>query len=264
MIQSVDRAARLLKALAGNPGRLGVSELSVRLELAKGTVHGLLRTLKAHGFVEQDGETGKYQLGPALVQLSNRYLDLNEIRSRSLAWSELLAIRTNEAVRIGAPHGSNILVVHHVFRPDSSLQILEVGALLPLHASAPGKAVLAYLPDQVRDGLTADGLPKLTGHTLSTPASLRQDLEAVVGRRYAVEREEAILGEAGIAAPLFDRRGEVVGAVGIAGPRERLLGKRREPALAELVIEAARGISRDLGADRWPPGAREPAMSDSP
>src|ERR671937_2737630 len=104
MIQSVDRAIRIMKALAGGPGRLGVSELSARLGLAKGTVHGLLRTLQEHGLVEQHPDSDKYQLGPALLQLSNRFLDLNELRSRSLAWSELLATQTREAARAGAPH----------------------------------------------------------------------------------------------------------------------------------------------------------------
>ena len=252
MIQSVDRAARILRALAGGPGRLGVSELSSRLGLAKGTVHGLLRTLQANGLVEQHPDSDKYQLGPALLQLSNRYLDLNELRSRALAWSELLASETSEAVRVGAPHGDAVLIVHHVFRPDTSLQILEVGALLPLHATALGKAVLAYLPEAEQSGLLADGLPKLTGQTLATPAALRREVEAVRGRGYAVEREEAVLGEAGLAAPIFDRQGETIGAVGVAGPRERLLAKGRESVLAEAVVQAARGISRDLGAPRWP------------
>src|SRR5436305_12421818 len=131
VIQSVDRAARILKTLAGG-GRLGVSELSARLGLAKGTVHGLLRTLHDHGLVEQHSDSDKYQLGPALLELSNRYLDLNELRSRSLAWSELLTSKASEATRVGAQHGNGILVVHHVFRPDATLQILEVGSLLPL------------------------------------------------------------------------------------------------------------------------------------
>ena len=69
MIQSVDRSIRILKTLAAGPGRLGVSELSERLGLAKGTVHGLLRTLQAHGLVEQHADSDKYQLGPELLQL---------------------------------------------------------------------------------------------------------------------------------------------------------------------------------------------------
>jgi len=253
MIQSVDRAARILRALAGGPGRLGVSELAERLGLAKTTVHGLLRTLHDHGLVEQDPDSDKYQLGPQLLRLSNRYLDLNELRARSLAWSELLSTRTGEAVRVSVPYGDGVLVVHHVFRPDTSLQILEVGAVLPMHATALGKAVLAYLSDAERKDVLDAGLPKLTGRTISTSTALARELENVRERGYAVEREEAVLGETGIAAPIFGRMGVVVGGIGVAAPSERLSGKAREGAVATAVGEAARSISRDLGAQRWPP-----------
>jgi DNA-binding IclR family transcriptional regulator len=251
VIQSVDRAIRILKALSAGPGRLGVSELSDRLGLAKGTVHGLLRTLQDHGLVEQHRDSDKYQLGPQLLQLSTRYLDLSELRSRSLAWSELLATRAEEAVRVGVPHGDGMLVVHHVFRPDSSLQILEVGSVLPLHATALGKAVLAF-DDDVRRDVLQEKLAKLTGQTLSAPAALERELDATRERGYALEKEEAVIGEAGIAAPIFDRQSLAVGAVGVAGPRERVLKRGRERSLANAVLEAARGISRDLGAPRWP------------
>jgi DNA-binding IclR family transcriptional regulator len=252
MIQSVDRAVRILKTLAGGPGRLGVSELSDRLGLAKGTVHGLLRTLQAHGLVEQHPDSDKYQLGPQLLQLSNHYLDLSELRSRSLAYSEALAGRADEAVRVGAFHGDGMLVVHHVFRPDTSLQILEVGSLLPLHATALGKAVLAYLDEEVRADLVGANPPRLTGQTLVTAAALGRDLDAVRTRGYALEKEEAVLGEGGVAAPIFDRHSDAVGAIGVVGPRERVLARGREKKLGTAVIEAARGISRELGASRWP------------
>jgi DNA-binding IclR family transcriptional regulator len=251
-IQSVDRAVRILKALGEHPGRLGLSDLAERVGLAKTTVHGLLRTLQDHGLVEQHADSDKYQLGPELLQLGNSYLDLNELRSRSLAWSELLATRAGEAVRVGVPHSGSALVVHHVFRPDTSLQVLEVGALLPLHATALGKAVLAYLDDDYVADLVAEGLPRLTGHTHVSGAALRRELAAVRELGYAVEREEALLGEGGLAAPIFDRRTEAIGAVGVAGPKERVLKRSRVPELATLVTEAARGISRDLGAPRWP------------
>ena len=251
-IQSVDRAVRILKALGEHPGRLGLGDLSERVGLAKTTVHGLLRTLQEHGLVEQHADSDKYQLGPELLQLGNSYLDLSELRSRGLAWSELLATRVGEAVRVGVPHGEGMLVVHHVFRPDASLQILEVGALLPLHATALGKAVLAYLGQEFLSELIADGLPKLTGHTHVSAAAVKRELAAIRERGYAIEREEAVLGEGGIAAPIFDRRTEPIGAVGIAGPRERVLKRGREAEVATAVIEAARGISRDLGAPRWP------------
>jgi DNA-binding IclR family transcriptional regulator len=254
-IQSVDRAVRILKALGEHPGRLGLADLSERVGLAKTTVHGLLRTLQEHGLVEQHLDTDKYQLGPELLQLGNSYLDLSELRSRSLAWSELLATRVSEAVRVGVPHRDGVLVVHHVFRPDASLQLLEVGALVPLHATALGKALLAYLDTDVADDLVAGGLPKLTGHTHVTAAAIKRDLAKVREQGYAVEREEALLGEGGVAAPIFDRTGEPVGAVGVAGPKERVLRPRGLASVAAAVVETARGISRDLGAPRWPAGS---------
>ena len=124
--------------------------------------------------------------------------------------------------------------------------------MLPLHATALGKAAIAYLDEDTVEELLTDELTRLTGHTLTGPAAVRRELEFVRTRGFAREREEAILGEGGIAAGIFARSGEPVGAIGIAGPRERILRGGREPALAAHVIEAARGVSRDLGAARWP------------
>src|SRR5213596_3874695 len=152
-IQSIDRATAILKALASGPRRLGVSEIADRLDLARPTVHGLLQTLQAHGFVEQDRDSEKYQLGPGLLHLGNSYLDLNELRGRSIVHAERLAERASASVRVGVMHGPTVVVVHHVFRPDAAFQVLEVGAELPVHASALGKAILAYAPSTVLDDL---------------------------------------------------------------------------------------------------------------
>ena len=184
-IQSIERAAAILRALAGGSRRLGVSELSDRLGLAKGTVHGLLRALQAEGFVEQDPDSGKYQLGASLLQLGNIYLDVNELRGRALAWADNLAIRSGEAVRVGTPHGDGVLVIHHVFRPDNTLQILEVGSHLPLHATALGKVLLAYRPDGAEP--LPDDLARLTRETAHRTGRARRRrwrrCETAVGRR---------------------------------------------------------------------------------
>jgi DNA-binding IclR family transcriptional regulator len=250
-IQSIDRAARILKALAGGPRRLGVTELAQRLELAPPTVHGLLQTLQVHGFVEQDRESGKYQLGAGLLQLGNSYLDLNELRARSLVPAERLAQRADAAVRVGVRHGSSVVVVHHVFRPDETLQILEVGAQLPVHASALGKAILAYASPAVVEDLTSEALPKLTNRTLTTGA-LRAQFEEIRERGVARERDEAILGESSIAAPIFDHGGHAVGAVGVVGDTERIIPRGPAKGVVAAVAEAASGISRELGARSWP------------
>jgi DNA-binding IclR family transcriptional regulator len=250
-IQSVDRAARIMKVLASGPRRLGVSEIADRLGLTRPTVHGLLQTLQAHGFVEQDRDSDKYQLGAGLLQLGASYLDLNELRGRSIVHAERLAGRTGAAVRVGVLHGSTVVVVHHVFRPDTSLQILEVGAQLPAHATALGKAILAFVPDAAAADVLGDELPRLTARTLS-PKALRAELEAVRANTYARERDEAVLGESSIAAPIFDHAGHAVGAIGVVGDTERLLPRAPAKGVTAAVIEAARGVSRELGSRIWP------------
>jgi DNA-binding IclR family transcriptional regulator len=214
-------------------------------------VHGLLQTLQAHGFVEQDRDSDKYQLGAGLLQLGNSYLDLNELRSRSLVHAERLAARADAAVRVGVMHGGNVVIVHHVFRPDSTLQILEVGAELPPHASALGKAMLAFAPEHAIGDLLGEPLPRLTSRTL-TPGALLDELSDVRERGFAREKDEAILGESSVAAPIFDHSGHAVGAIGIVGDTDRIMPRGPARHLSSAVSEAARAISRELGASRWP------------
>ena len=238
------------------PRRLGVSELAERLQIARPTVHGLLQTLQMHGFVEQDRESEKYQLGPGLLHLGNSYLDLNELRGRSIISAERLAERTSASVRVGVMHGPSVVVVHHVFRPDATFQVLEVGAELPVHASALGKAILAYAPRELVNDLVADGLPKLTGRTLAAKA-LRTELKEARGSGIARERDEAVLGESSLAGTIFDRSGAAVGSIGVVGETDTIMPRGPARGLRTAVVDAARGISRELGARRWPTAADE-------
>jgi len=253
-IQSVDRAARILKALAAGSPRLGVSELAERLGLAKATVHGLLRTLERQDLVEQDPETGKYRLGPELLQLGNAFLDHHELRGRSLVWANTLAERVGEAVRVGVLYGRRVLVVHHVFRPDDSVQILEVGASVPWHASALGKVHAAYLPADRRRSLVSGPLQRLTGRTIVEPHALALALEEVAAAGFATEAHEAVIGEGEVAAAVFDHRGHPVGAIGVVGPVERLLPAGPSAELVVALTDTAKRLSWEMGARRGRPG----------
>jgi DNA-binding IclR family transcriptional regulator len=248
MIQSVDRAIRILVVLQG-ARRLSLSEIAARLELPPSTVHGILKTLMAHGMVLQDRDSTRYQLGPAVLKLGNVYLDTLELRSRALTWSEELARRTGYAVRTGVLLLDEIVIIHHEPRPDGSRQMPEVGIVIPAHASALGKTVLAFLPDQAERLLTRDRLRSMTGETITDPAELRHQLHDARAHALATEQEEAVLGECCIAAPIFDSSGLPAGAIGIVVPTVEW-----PPAdsVSPAVCEAARNISRELGAARWP------------
>ena len=253
MIQSVERAAAILGALGSGTPRLGVTEIAERVGLAKPTVYGLLRTLEKHDLVVQDPDSGKYSLGPGVLQLGNAYLDGSELRARSLLWAESLAQRANEAVWVATLSGPRVIVLHHVFRPDNTVQILEVGAAIPWHACALGHAIVAHLPATARARVMAADLAPLTGRTKTSRAALSRALAQVRKNGYAVEDQEATVGDAGVAAPIMNRHGSVAGAIGVVGPADRLLAAATKDELARAVQESARSVSRDLGAGRGGP-----------
>ena len=247
MIQSVDRAVRILFELQ-DARRLGLTQLASRLELANSTCHGIVQTLVAQGLVEQDA-TGRYMLGPGVLRLGNVYLESNELRLRSLAAVDALAERTGHAVRVGVLLGTDVIVVHHVFRPDGSRQMSETGISIPVHASALGRALLAFHPE-ARALLPRDGpLPRLTGRTIVDVDELDERLEEVRANAIAYGQDEVVIGESEIAAPIVDADGGTVGAVGLVIPTPELTD---DPLLVNAVRDAAVRICRSLGAPTWP------------
>src|SRR6187431_3549382 len=145
-----------------------LSELASRLELPPSTVHGIVRTLVAQGMVVQEHGFGRYQLGPAVLRLGNVYLDTLELRSKAIPWAEDLARRTGLAVRTGVLLVDDVVIIHHEPRPDGSRQMPEVGIVIPVHASALGKAMLAFLPEDEKRILAADTLRSMTGETVTS------------------------------------------------------------------------------------------------
>ena len=250
-IQSLERAAAVLRLLAGGERRLGLSDIASSIGLAKGTTHGLLRTLQQEGFVEQDPRTGKYQLGAELLRLGNSYLDVHELRARALVWTDDLARSSGESAYLGVLHQQGVLIVHHVFRPDDSRQVLEVGAMQPLHSTALGKVLAAFDPVAHNEALET-GFEAITERTITDPADFEAALAEVRARGWAGDVGETWAGVASIAAPILDRRKVPVGAVGITGAEERMLGPEGlHQRLIAAVRECARSVSRDLGAGRF-------------
>ncbi len=248
MIQSVDRAIRVLTALQG-ARRMSLSELAARLDLAPSTTHGIVRTLVEHGMVVQERGSSRYQLGPAVLRLGNVYLDTLELRSKTIPWAEDLARRTGMAVRTGVLLIDDVVIIHHEPRPDGSRQMPEVGIVIPAHASALGKAMLAFMPEDADRMLAAGELRSMTGETLTSPDDVRAQLDQVRAIGIAREQDEAVIGEGAVASPVFDSGG-IVGAIGV------VVSGAADSDPGDLVRETARALSRELGAQTWPPPAR--------
>lgn len=245
-IQAIARAAEILRELERARG-MGLNELCERIGLAKGTTHGLLKALQEEGLVRQDPATSRYHLGPALLLLGRSYLDVDGVRAAALGWCDRLARTVGEEVRVSIRFREGALLVHEVPAADA-LTRLEVGAALPLHATALGKCLLAY-----GDGPSGP-LEALAPRTIVDRSQLERELATVLSQSWAEEREEFEIGVAGVAAPVFGRGGAIAAAVGVRGPAGRLLTPRGQPraGLAMQICAVARSMSRDLGSSRWP------------
>lgn len=250
-VQSVERAAAILQVLAIEDTPTSLGQLAAALGLAKATTHGLVQTLCDVGFVDQDPGSGRYLVGAGLLELGTRSVDVHEVRSRALNWTDALASRSGEAAHVAVFHDGAVRIAHHVFRPDGTEQQLQTGSTHPLHATALGKVLLAYDPRAVR-ALGSGELESFTYRTVTDRSRLLRDLADARDVGWAASVEEEQPGEASIAAPIRDRGGHVIAAVGIQGSVESLCDTRHRPraALATQVVASARAISREFGHGR--------------
>lgn len=240
-----------MSVVADAPFGIGVGELAAVLGLPKPTAHGLLRTLQRVGYIDQDAGSGKYLVGDAVLDLAAGRLDTNVLRSYAMNWADTLAARSGESVRIGALRGDSVVIVHHVFRPDGSAQVLRIGSELPLHATALGKILLAYTPG-LTERSTGGGPLAFTRRTITAPRALQTEIARVRGQGHADDNGEFSSERASVAAPIRDSGGRVVGALGLVGSVDRITERGTGPRakLVELVRNSAVAISRDLAADR--------------
>ena len=241
----------MLRLLADENEPIGLAQIASALGLAKGTAHGLLRTLQDVGFIEQTFPTGPYRVAPEIFRLGWARLDLNELRSKALNWTDALAARTGESARVAAFADGQAVVAHHVFRPDLSDQVLLTGSAVPLHASALGKVLLAFDPGAARS-ILGKLLPSYTFRTITDRVALQRDLASIRDLGWAVSVGESAAGVTAIAAPIRDGGGYVVATVGIEGDTDRMCDERSRPrpTLVSHVIRAGRSISRELGHGR--------------
>jgi DNA-binding IclR family transcriptional regulator len=246
MIQSVDRAARVLHLLASGPPSLGLGEIAKGTGLAKATAHGLLRTLEHTKLVRQDAATGRYSLGVAVLELSNAYLGGSPLRARAVLTASRLSAETAEKVWVAELVAERIVVVHHDLGPHENIASLDVGASIPWYASAFGMAIVAQLPPKEITALLAPPRRALTGHTSTAARELRRRLAQVARDGYAVEDQESAVGDAAVAVAVLDAAGAPIGAIGITGPAERLFDDEHAPRHVQAVQRAANAVRREL------------------
>jgi DNA-binding IclR family transcriptional regulator len=246
LIQSVQRAATLLKAFESGPPELGVSELSRKAGLHKSTASRLLATLEREGLLERVPGTEKYRLGFLLVRLAGQVAHFSDVRQAARPELIALAEHSRETVHLAVIDGAEVINVDQVAGPHIVGLSNWVGRKTPLHCAANGKALLAFQPQPAIERVLAGPLPRFTDRTITDPTRLRAELDEVRRRGYAVALGEIEEGLNAVAAPVRDAGGQVVAAVSVSGPAYRVLAKQ-VAELGALTVQAADKISARLG-----------------
>ena len=223
-IQSVDRAAALLKTVANSREPLTVAELAARCGLNRSTAWRLLATLDSQGLVERDPVTQRYSVGYAIFQIAAAG-DHDALVRRAHPVLQLLASDTGETVNLAVAKRFNLVYVHQVEAP----QIMSpnwLGRSVALHATSSGKAFLAWLPKEERDVLVPAKLERFTDTTLTQRRQLEEELEAVRRNGYSIcvgELEETLFGAS---AAVLNERERPVAIVSVWGPQHRVPAER--------------------------------------
>ena len=246
LIQSIERAAAVMRSFTEAEPELGVSELSRRVGLHKSTVARILATLQKEGFVGQNAATGKYRLGVGLIGLAGVALGRVDVRGAAYHHLDALVERTQESAGVSILDGTECVNVLSKPSPRSIRYAIWIGRRLPLHCTASGKVLLVGQPTADRARMLLLPLRRHTPATIVTIAALEQELARVQVQGYALALEEYEEGYNAIAAPIHDHEGRVVGALSVSGPAFRLPEVTLRDFAAPL-LEMAALISGEMG-----------------
>jgi DNA-binding IclR family transcriptional regulator len=243
----LDRALHLLETLADQPEGMTLTALTDTLRIPKNTVFRIATTLSLRGYVDRDESTKRYRVTRKLLAVS--HAAIGGTRLLEAAGPVLRSLRdiTGETVLLGTLSGSRGVVLDQVPSSQPVKVVVEVGHAFPLHTAAPAKAILAFLPDDARRRLVADiRFTRHTARTITSARAFQRELAAVRERGYAIDHREESEAYACAAAPVFDRSGDVVAAIWVSGPSDRVTAARL-PAIGHEAAAAAERLSEALG-----------------
>ncbi len=251
-IQALDRAFLILDVMADAGGEAKLTEIAASAGLNVSTCHHLISTLHNWGYVARGINSRSYVLGSRILHLSAACLRQVDLPRRAQSFVDRLNDQTREAVQLAIMQDTNLV---HILRREARHAVrVEAGFggnANAAHATATGKAILAWLPPTELDRIVADkGLTAFTPNTITDLDELKEHLRLVRRNGYALDREEFRPGVICLGAAIRDHAGAVVGSISVSSPAFRSTPEYIEQMKVHLIA-AADELSIDLGA----PGA---------
>lgn len=251
-VKTIDRLVEILDYFTLEQRSLSLAELSSHLNLPKSTLHRFLMGLESHGVLRREENDKKWRLGYHLIVWGSRATESTTLREIARPFMCDLVAVTGETAILTVYHDHMVVIIDMCETAHSVRLKTEIGTQRAPHAGASSKVLLAYLPEEeVMAIIKEKGLPKLCTNTITDLHTLKEELERIRLRGYADSLEETDPGAWGVATPIFDWRGHVVGAVGLAGPTQRY-SKDKLDQFVELCRKQANGISELLSVGIHP------------
>lgn len=242
-IQSVQRAADILNCIAQARRGLTLKEISTRLDLNENTVRGLAQTLLSNGLLAKNPENAAYSLGYDLYVKGQMVYQAQLEQIIDLSYGELVSIaeQFNVSTCLQVSFHNNIYTVETVEAPRSHYAYIpRTNMELPLHASASGKLMLAYMSEETRQKLLRGvELKAVTRHTIVDPEAFSRELDAICGQGFALERGELSEGFSCIAVPFFNPDGSLRGSLSAVAATAVL-----EPIADQVVLKLKQACRR--------------------
>jgi len=246
-IKVLNKAFSVLDVLLKHKSPMSMTEISEQLHFYPSTIHRILDTLKYGGYVEQDPTTQKYQLGLKLLELGMARLNQIDLVREAKTFLKELAKKCDETVHLAILEDTNVLYLAKEESTQTIRMISYVGKRAPLHCTALGKILLAFLPPDKREQTLAKiELTKLTENTITDKDKLIKELERIEQEGFALDKEENEKFVRCIAAPIRDYKGRVIAAVSISGPSYRI-NEDNHNFLKEELLSTCQKISTRLG-----------------
>ncbi len=247
MIQSVERALRIIDLFDEQTPELKITSISKKMELNKSTVHSLLKTLQKYHYIEQNPENGKYKLGMKLAERGNFVISTIDIRKEAKKYIIDLSNKTGQTTHLGVLNGREGVYIDKVEGEKAVILYSRIGRGIPLHATAVGKVLLAYQKtEDIHRLLEGYQYTKQTPNTIMEESELQTELEKVRKQGYAMDDQENEQDVRCIAVPILNHKNQVLAAISISTLVSRVNYQELEEYLI-LLKKAGQELSEDMG-----------------
>lgn len=245
ILQTADRALEILEILSHEG--MTATDIQNRIGLNKSTVHRLMMTLLNRGFVERNDQSGIYQIGLKMVEISAIRLNQVELKTEASPYLHQLANKVNQSVQLAIIDEGEAVFIEKVEKYQSFHMYCQIGKRIPLYCSGVGKALLLDKDDQeIRDILKGVVFEAFTEHTFTDIEALLADIQQSKEKGYAKDSAEHEENVYCVAMPIYDYRGKIVAAASVTGFSEKVYAQEGKEARKALKITCD-AISKRLG-----------------